>query len=189
MFFTLPNIVGCLGILSTIVIYQQKTRVGLLVSKLVSDVIWFAQYALFGAWTGAAISIIAIIRELIFINRQKKWAHSPLWLVLFLILSGVSGIITWKNVYSIFPCIASALAVIGFWIGKPKLSRFISYPISACMLTYAIAGFMPMSIANEVLSIGSSVVGNIRHDFKKKPIEKASGSEEITKINESEVAQ
>ena len=68
----LSYIVGFLGVLSTVVIYQQKTRVGLLVSKLVSDVIWFAQYALIGAWSGAAISIIAIIRELIFINRKKK---------------------------------------------------------------------------------------------------------------------
>ena len=169
---TLSYIAGFLGIVSTVVIYQQKTRVGLLISKLVSDVIWFAQYALIGAWSGAAISIIAIIRELIFINRKKKWAQSPLWLVLFLVLSGVSGIITWQNVYSIFPCVASALAVIGFWIGKPKLSRFLSYPISACMLTYAISNAAIMAIANELLSIGSSVVGNIRHDFKKNTIDK-----------------
>ena len=171
---TLSYIAGFLGIISTIVIYQQKTRVGLLVSKLVSDVIWFLQYALIGAWSGAAISIIAIIRELIFINRKKKWAESPLWLLLFLVLSGVSGLVTWKNLYSIFPCIASALAVIGFWIGKPKLSRFLSYPISACMLTYAISNVAYMAIINELLSIGSSVVGNIRHDFKKQTVNSAS---------------
>ena len=165
---TLSYIAGFFGIISSIVIYQQKTRVGLLAAKLVSDFIWFCQYALIGAWSGAAISVIAIIRELIFINRNKKWAQSPLWLLLFLALSGVSGIVTWKNLYSIFPCIASALAVIGFWIGKPKLSRFLSYPISACMLTYAISNIAYMAIINELLSICSSAVGNIRHDFKKK---------------------
>jgi hypothetical protein len=183
---TLSYAAGCLGIISTVIIYQQKTRVGLLVSKLISDVIWFAQYALISAWSGAAISIIAIIRELIFINRDKKWAKSPLWLLLFLILSGVSGVVTWKNIYSIFPCIASALAVIGFWIGKPKLSRFISYPISGCMLTYAISNAAFMAILNELLSIGSSVVGNIRHDFKKKPSEENSESE-ISKETNTEV--
>lgn len=183
----LSNIVGFIGVLSTVVIYQQKTRAGLLISKLVSDVIWFLQYALCGAWTGAAISIIAMIRELIFINRQKKWAQSPLWLVFFLILSVVSGIITWKNVYSIFPCIASALAVIGFWIGKPKLSRFLSYPISACMLTYAISNAIIMSIVNELLSIGSSIVGNFRHDFKKKPLKRT--DEDAAEINEAEEAK
>ena len=163
----LSNVVGLLGILSTVVIYQQKTRAGLLVSKLVSDVIWFFQYAILGAWSGAAISIIAIIREFIFINRHKKWTKTPAWLVVFLILSVICGIITWKNFYSVFPCIASALAVIGFWIGNPKLSRFLSYPISICMLTYDISNLAYMAIANEVLTIGSSVVGNIRYDFGK----------------------
>jgi len=178
----LSNIFGLLGIASTVVIYQQKSRIGLLVSKLVSDVIWFFQYALIGAWSGAAISIIAIIRELIFINRQKKWARSPFWLVLFLVLSGISGVVTWKNIYSIFPCIASALAVIGFWIGKPKLSRFLSYPISGCMLTYAISHTAYMAIINELLTIVSSIVGNIRHDFKKNPTPKKSESKNSKEI-------
>ena len=171
---TLSYVAGFLGIISTVVIYQQKTRIGLLISKLISDVIWFCQYALIGAWSGAAISVIAMIRELIFINRKKKWANSPLWLLLFIALSGVSGILTWKNLYSIFPCIASALAVIGFWIGNPKLSRFLSYPISSCMLTYAISNTAYMAIINELLSIGSSVVGNIRHDFKNRTDNSAS---------------
>ena len=171
---TLSYVAGFLGIVSTVVIYQQKTRIGLLITKLISDVIWFCQYALIGAWSGAAISVIAIIRELIFINRKKKWANSPLWLLLFIALSGVSGILTWKNLYSIFPCIASALAVIGFWIGRPKLSRFLSYPISSCMLTYAISNTAYMAIINELLSIGSSVVGNIRHDFKNRTDNSAS---------------
>ena len=171
---TLSYVAGFLGIVSTVVIYQQKTRIGLLITKLISDVIWFCQYALIGAWSGAAISVIAIIRELIFINRKKKWANSPLWLLLFILFSGVSGILTWKNLYSIFPCIASALAVIGFWIGRPKLSRFLSYPISSCMLTYAISNTAYMAIINELLSIGSSVVGNIRHDFKNRTDNSAS---------------
>jgi hypothetical protein len=163
----LSNIMGFLGIVCTVIIYQQKSRVGLLVCKLVSDVIWFLQYALLGAWSGAAISIIAIIRELVFINRSKKWANSPVWLAVFLVLSAVSGIVTWKNIYSLFPCIASALAVIGFWIGNPRLSRLFSYPISFCMLTYDIANLAWMAIVNEILTIGSSIVGNIRYDIKK----------------------
>jgi len=163
----LSNIIGFLGIISTVIIYQQKSRAGLLVCKLVSDIIWFLQYAILGAWSGAAISIIAIIRELVFINRNKKWANSPVWLVVFLVLSAVCGIITWKNIYSVFPCIASALAVIGFWIGNPRLSRFLSYPISFCMLTYDISNLAFMATANELLTIGSSVIGNIRYDFRK----------------------
>lgn len=168
--FSLANLVGLLGIICTLIIYQQKSRVGLLVAKLVSDVVWFAYYMLIYAYSGAAVAVIGMAREVIFINREKKWAKSPLWLVLFLALSVVSGIVTWKNAYSIFPCVASALAVIGFWIGRSKLSRFLSYPISVSMLVYAISNVAWLAIANEVMSICSSVIGNIRHDFKRKPV-------------------
>ena len=158
---------GILGILVSFIIYQQKNRGGLLVSKLIGDVIWFVHYVLIGAYTGAAISIIAIARELVFMHREKKWANSPLWLVLFLALSALSGVITWKNIFSIFPCVASALAVISFWIGKPRVSRILAYPITISMLTYNVAGLAYLAIANEALSLVSAIIGNIRYDFAK----------------------
>ena len=62
------------------------------------------------------------------------------------------------------------LAVISFWIGKPKLSRIMSYPIAALMLTYDITFLAFMAIINEIITIISSTVGIIRHDVKKKAI-------------------
>ena len=160
-------IFGFLGIASSIVIYQQRKRIGLLISKLASDVIWFFHYLFSYAYSGAAIAVIGFVREIVFINRKKKWAQSPLWLVLFLLLSAGASIITWENLFSIFPGMASALAVISFWIGNPKISRILTFPTSAFMLTYAISfnGYLP--IANEILSLISSSVGIIRHDIKK----------------------
>ena len=161
------NIFGTLGIASTILIYQQKTRKGLILSKLLSDVIWFLYYFSLSAYSGAAIAVIGMIRELVFINREKKWAKHPIWLIFFLALSFGCAIFTWKNIFSILPCIASAVSVISFWIGNPKLSRFLSYPISACMLTYDIASVAILGIVNELFTVISSIVGFFRHDRKK----------------------
>ena len=166
-------ICGFLGVVSTVVIYQQKKRTGLLISKLLSDVIWFFHYAFIAAYAGAAIAVIGFVREIIFMNRNKKWARSWLWLVLFLALSALSGFFTWKNIFSILPCIASMLAVVSFWIGSPKLSRIFSFPISALMLAYDISYLAFMAIINEILTIASSIVGIVRHDIRKsKKIEK-----------------
>lgn len=163
----LSNIFGILGIGSTVLIYQQKTRKGLILSKLLSDVIWFLYYFSLSAYSGAAIAIIGMIRELVFINREKKWAKHPAWLVFFLILSFGCAIFTWKNAFSILPCIASAISVISFWIGKPGLSRILSYPISACMLTYDIVCVAILGIVNELFTVTSSVIGTIRLDRKR----------------------
>lgn len=163
----LSNIFGMLGIGSTVLIYQQKTRKGLVLSKLLSDVIWFLYYFSLSAYSGAAIAVIGMIRELVFVNKEKKWAKHPLWLVFFLALSFGCAVFTWKNAFSLLPCIASAVSVISFWIGKPKLSRILSYPISACMLTYDVACAAVLGIVNEVFTVISSIIGAIRLDRKK----------------------
>lgn len=160
-------IFGALGMATTVLIYQQKNRKGLLFSKLLSDVIWFLYYMCLSAYSGAAIAVIGIIRELVFINREKKWANHPFWLVFFLLLSLGSAFITWKNMFSVLPCIASAISIISFWIGNPKLSRILSYPISACMLTYNISCVAVIGVINEIFTITSSIIGAVRLDRKK----------------------
>ena len=158
---------GFLGILCTVIIYQQKSRKNLLISKLISDVVWFLHYFFLGAYSGAAVAAIGMIRELIFVNRDKKWGKSVLWLPVFIIISIICTVLTWKNLFCIFTCVASILSVISFYIGIPKVSRILSFPISGCMLTYDIANLSIAGIINEIMSLTSSFIGYIRHDRKR----------------------
>lgn len=165
---TLSYVFGFFGILLTVIIYQQKSRKGLLTSKLISDAVWFCHYFFLGAYSGAAVAGIGLARELIFINRDKKWAKSILWLPFFILVSIVCTIFTWKNAFCIFTCVASILSVISFYFGIPKVSRTLSYPISACMLTYDIANLSIAGIINEIFTLTSSFIGFLRHDRKNK---------------------
>ncbi len=131
-------IFGFAGIVCSVVIYQCKTRRSLLAAKLASDVIWFMYYFLLGAYSGAAVAAIGMAREVVFINRKKKWAAHPAWLALFILLSIAAAIYTWKNAFSLLTMAASILSIIGFWVGKPALSRVLAFPISGAMLTYDI---------------------------------------------------
>lgn len=164
------KIFGFAGIVSTVIIYQQKTRKGLLLSKLISDVLWFFHYFCLAAYSGAAISVIGLARELIFMNREKKWAKHPAWLVLFLVLSAGSAVLTWKNWFSLLPMAASMMAAISFWIGNPRISRLISFPIAGSLLVYDVS-LTPVSaagIVNELLAITSSIIGMARYDIHRK---------------------
>ena len=163
----LSNIFGFLGICCTVIIYQQKNRRSLLISKLLSDAVWLLHYLFLGAYSGAAIAAIGACRELVFVNRDKKWGKSKLWLPLFITVSIICTALTWKNVFSLFTCIASCTSVIGFYIGKPKLSRILSFPISACMLTYDIASNSIAGIINEIFALCSSILGIIILDRKR----------------------
>ena len=163
----IAQLVGFAGIAANMIIYQQKTRRQLLAWKFCSDVLWGLHYILVGGYTGAAISLIAMLRELVFMDRRHKWTQSRWTFVFFLGVAVAAAVLTWKNIFSLLPMIASIIAVTGFWMGNPRLSRILSFPVSACMLTYGVSVASLATVCNEVLTIISSVIGIFRHDRKK----------------------
>lgn len=158
----ISNITGALGIGANVAVYQQKSGKKLLISKLISDFLWAFHYFSLNATSAAAIAVIAIFRETIFFNQDKKWAKSKLWLIFFLLCSVVSAVLTWRGVISTLPAIASILSVLSFWKGSPRLTRYLAFPISACMLSYNIFYHSYMGIVNEVLTLFSAAFGVIR---------------------------
>ena len=155
---------GALGILVSVIIYQQKKGRKLLLWKLASDLVWLIQYLLLGKYTGAGSCVVGVVRESVFLNQHKRWAQSKLWLLFFLLLNVTISILTWGSAYSALPMIASAVSVFSFWRANPTLTKILAYPISICMLIYNLLGtgdISYMGVANEVLVLLSTTVSLI----------------------------
>jgi hypothetical protein len=151
-------IFGIGGIVANILIFQQKNRKNLLRTKLLADISWTIHYSFLSAWSGAAVCGIGIIRESVFLQKPRKWANSPLWLILFFLCSLVSAVLTWKSPFSILPAVASMLSILSFWIGNPKLSRWLQIPISLSFFTYNVTVFSVTGIINELLTMISIAI-------------------------------
>lgn len=144
---------GTAGIFVNYTIYRQNTRKNLLGTKMISDIVWGIHYALISATSGAITCTIAVFREFVFLNKEHKWARSKLWLVAFLVCNAVSVFFTWKGVVSVLPACASIVSIFAFWIGNPKLTRYIQIPISLSFLIYNSVSGSYVGIANEILSL------------------------------------
>ena len=162
----IADILGILGIVFSVVLYQQKKRESLLFYKLVLDLIWLLHYCFIGAYSGAAVAAIAAFRELVFLKRDPKKKGGIIWLPIFITVAVASTVLTWNNAFSLFTCLASCIAVTSFFIGIPKLSRVLAFPVSLCMLTYDFASGSMAGVINEIFAITSSVIGIIRLDVK-----------------------
>jgi hypothetical protein len=64
--------------------------------------------------------------------------------------------------------LGSMLSIVSFWIGEPKVSRIMAFPISGCMLIYGVSNGSVAVLINEVLVMVSSAIGIMKHDRKKK---------------------
>ncbi len=156
--------IGFAGVIVNLLIYQQKTQKRVLFFKFLSDIAWALHYLLIGAFSGAAIACVGILRETVFMVSQK---HRKKWLALFMCITAVSIYLTWKNWFSLFPAIASFLSVISFWQKKPKRTRFLAFPISLCMGTYSFGSGSWAGVCNELLTILSSTIGLLRKEINK----------------------
>ncbi len=159
---------GILGIAANIAIFWQKDRKRLLTVKLIADIVWTVHYALLRAWTGAATCGISIIRETVFLNKKHKWAKSRLWFVFFVLLSVVSGMVTWKNIVNILPVCAAILSVISFAVAKPHLTRIFQIFISVSFLLYDIYCMSYAGMINEFCTLTSVVFALLHYGRKRR---------------------
>ena len=97
-----------------------------------------AHYFLIGAWSGAALNILAMARETVFFNKDKKWASSRFWMYLFAALTLLSGILTWEGPSSLLPAVGSVCAVISFWCTRPIHIRLLAIPAQGLWTIYNI---------------------------------------------------
>lgn len=162
------HILGLGAMISLFLIYQQKNRKNIILCKLSADIFWIAHYFYLGATAGMIPNFVGILREVVFVQRGKKrWASTPLWVVLFISINLVLGFSTFQNSYDLIPIIASSFVTISLWLNNPNLTKIISIPVSIAFLVYDIFVVSYMGIINESFAILSILIYFIRKKAKK----------------------
>ena len=173
----IANCVGIFGVLACIMIFQQTERKKLLFWKLIADCFWTVQYLILGAFSGAGVTLIAVARSIIFLRIDPKKGKGVGWLIGFLSVSVIVAALTWKNWWNLCSLTASVLGITSYWIGKPRVSRVLSFPISTAMLIYDLTTMAYMGVINEAMSMVSSIIGIFRHDSPARRAKKAAEKE------------
>ena len=156
---TAAQILGIIGICLSFFIYIVRRRSSILLCKFTSDVIWEAHYLLIGAYSGAALNILAMARQTVFYNKAKKWASSRFWLFLFVTLTMLSGFFTWEGPSSLLPSVGSVCAVISFWCTRPIHIRLLAVPAQALWTVYNILHHSLTGGISSGLSLLSVLIG------------------------------
>lgn len=140
--------------------YIARKRSHILIVKLISDVLNVLQQALLGAITGSVLNIVAVFREIVFYNKgTRKWASGIWWLFLFIVLMGISPLLTWTGWVCLLPAVGSILAVIGFYINNTTHTRIIGVFAQTLWLIYSIYTVNYGAILCNSLLIVSAIVG------------------------------
>lgn len=165
----IAQIIGVLALSNAVTSFQMKTHKKILLFQLISTALFVLHYALLGAYTGAILNAIAMVRSIVFINKDKAWARNIAWLIFFCIISIGTGCFTWNgSIISILPVLGILCTTVAFWIKTPKYVRMVAFPSSPLWLIYNIDCMAWGGAITEIINMISIIVAMIRLDFKKK---------------------
>ena len=151
--------------------FQLKKRKHIMLFQMTASLMFSAQLFMVGAITGGCLDMISFIRTLIFANNNKKWASSKCWLFGFIAVMIATGLLTWKDGWSVLPIIGSILSTVALWMKQEKHIRLISLTVGPCWMVYNVVTGAYTGALNELLAMTSIVIGLIRHDRKKLTID------------------
>ena len=176
------EIIGIVAIIEGFFIFLSSKREKILIFKFISDALWVINQLLIGGYTGALLNGIAMGRETVFYNRDKrKWASTPVWLVVFMVITAISPVMSLasgkEGWYAILPALGSMAAVLGFYVRRPALTRYISFLANGLWLCYNIIIRNVSATVSGVILLLSAAVGTVMMLIQQRRLKKEQISE------------
>ena len=168
----IAEIIGAVAVLTSFVMFQQTNRKRLIFCKFIMDLLWIAHFIILGGYTIVCTTSISVFREIVFINKDKPFFKSKIWLLIFVSLYISALFFTWEGIFSVFPVMSSVAATVSFWIDSVKKTKTISLFVSISQIIYSIARNSYSAITNELVTISSIIISFIRTILSKRALKK-----------------
>ncbi len=153
-----------LGFLS----YQMKTRESLVFAQFATAICFVLHYLMIGAYSGMALNIISVIRNFTYYQLGKKGSVAKVWAIIFSVVMGIMGILSWQNIYSIFVVLGLIINSYCMSFSNPQSIRKSILVTSPLVLIYDILVLSIGGAVYESIAIISAVIGIVRtHKAKK----------------------
>ena len=170
--------IGIFAMVFNIFSYQQKNQKTVILFQLFGGMLFGIHYWMLGAVVGALMNVIAVIRAIVFIFKERLRADHIAWTVGFIAVFLASYVMTFtvfgkaptlpNLLLEFLPVIGMTALTIGFRCRDAKAIRQFGLISSPAWLIYNIANLSIGAICCEAISLISIVVGMLRLDGKKK---------------------
>ncbi len=168
--------VGIIAMIFNILSYQGKKQKTVIALQLIGATLFSVNYLLLGAAVGGILNILATIRAVIFLFKDKLRADGISWFIAFIASYVLVYILNFtvfgkeptafNLIIEILPVIGMLAINIGFRLKNSADIRKFGLISSPAWLIYNIAAGSWGAILCEVFTLISILVGMFRHDKK-----------------------
>ena len=161
------HLIGAVGVLLFFISYQVKNKNALLLIQTIATSLLCLQYVLIGAYSGFALNIVCIIRNITLFVCEKKNIKT-VWIPVFLaLLMPVAGIFSWEGPVSLFILAGLMINTVCMGVFDTQKLRCSIILTSSLLIIYILIMNSYAGLVNESISIASAIIGIVRF-YKKK---------------------
>ncbi|MBR3255599.1 MAG: YgjV family protein [Clostridia bacterium] len=165
MNFIITQIIGGIGYSLLALSYFKKEKKQILFMQIVAYISFTIHYYMLSGMTGAICNLIGLVALIIIYLFDKYKVKNKKLLIIGMIPFVVAiALITFKDVFSFFPIIASVIVILSFISDNERIIRIIGVISALCWLLYAVVYKSYVAIAFEVITVWFVLVALLKND-------------------------
>ena len=168
----IPQIVGLLAVGAFFLSYQQKKRRNIIITNVISRVLYILQYILLGAFAGAVLDVLGILssvlaekKDIPFIKKHQKAVFISVNILIT--AAGICLALYNRSVLDLLPIIGVLLHTTAFWISDERIIRRVSLLGSPFWFVYNFLSHAYGSAVGDILSMVSIIIAMIKYRKQK----------------------
>ncbi len=161
--------VGAVGYTLLALSYFKKEKSKILFMQIFAYIFFVMHYYLLNGITGAICNFIGLLSLVtIYMFEKRNLKYKILVSMFFIILLLAVNIVTFQNIFSIFPMVASVIVIVSFLENNENDIRGIGVLAAICWLVYAIVYKSYIAIVFETITFIDVVVAFLKNLSHKK---------------------
>ena len=157
--YILSQIAAFIVLIITLISYHLKHKKKIFKIMCLSNIFNIIHYLCLGAYSGCITKTIALARNLFIVKKENnKKLDKLIYLILFIGVYIISGVLTYNNLYSLLPLISATIFMIVTWNGKELQIKRIAIYCYFLWLLYNILIFSIVGIIANTISLISTFI-------------------------------
>ena len=166
--FIVAQIIGILLIILNVISMQLKKKKNIVFVLLLINLLAAINLMMLGSYTGSIICFFAVIQIIINNIFERKDKEIPkVILGIYIIISIICGVITYKTIFDVLPIISSILFTITIIQKKEKNIRRIHLINMSLWVVYDFISAAYTNVISDSITLVSDLVGIYRFDIRK----------------------
>lgn len=166
MRFVIIQVIGAIAFTLLSISYYKKEKDKILFYQILSYITFTIHYYMLGGLTGSMCNFLGLLALIvIYIFDKYKYNKEDKKILIYSIIPFlvIISLLTYENIFSFFPIIASIVAIASFVSDNENKIRQVGIIANFCWLVYAIVYKSYISIVFEIFTFTATVVAFLKN--------------------------